>query len=378
MKNYKTIISLMSGTSIDSIDACLFKLNTKDLSFEIIDSYSLDYPKEIKEKILELCNNKGNISDLCSMNFIIGELFAKAVNNLLEKVNYSPNQIDFISSHGQTIYHKPNEVELGGIKTKSTLQIGDISVISYKTKIMTIGDFRTKDIAANGQGAPLVPFFDKIYFSSKNNNNKCIQNIGGISNVTVISNKCNIFAFDNGVGNILIDYFVKKLFNKKYDENGIIASKGKINDKWLNELLSEPYYNLKPPKTTGREFFNNEYAEKIYLKAPENKYDIIATLTAMTAKGIIDSYNKFILDKTNIDEIILGGGGAYNKALIKYMQFYMPNVIIHTHEDYGIPNKLKEPIAFGYLGYFALEKKFNNVPECTGADCSVIMGKISY
>ena len=143
MKKYKTIISLMSGTSIDSIDACLFKLNTKDIvctksfkfnkwdfAFFIFsnDSYSLEYPKEIKEKILELCNNKGNISDLCTMNFIIGDLFAKAVNNLLEKVNYSPNQIDFVSSHGQTIYHKPKEVELGGIKTKSTLQIGDISV----------------------------------------------------------------------------------------------------------------------------------------------------------------------------------------------------------------------------------------------------------
>ena len=378
MKNIKTIISLMSGTSVDSIDACLFKLNTQDLSFEIIDYYSLEYPKEVRKKILLLCNNKGDISDVCFMNFIIGELFAKAVNNLLEKSNFKSEQIDFISSHGQTIYHIPKEKEIGGIKSKSTLQIGDISVISHKTKIMTIGDFRTKDIAANGQGAPLVPFFDKIYFGSKNNNNKCIQNIGGISNVTIISNQCDIFAFDNGVGNILIDYFMKKLFNKDFDENGEIASKGKIDEKWLNELLNEPYYNLPPPKTTGRELFNNEYAEKIYNNAPNNKYDIITTLTAMVAKGIIDSYNKFIINKTSIDEIILGGGGAYNKTLIKFMHNYMPNVIIKTHEDYGIPNKLKEPIAFGYLGYFTLEKKFNNVPECTGANVPVIMGKISY
>lgn len=375
MKNYKMIISLMSGTSVDSIDSCLLKI-FDDLSFEIIDSYSLDYPVEIKKKILALANNIGSIKDVCFMNFVIGELFAKTVNNLLKKTGIPPSEIDFVSSHGQTIYHIPFEQKISDVSTQSTLQIGDISVISHKTGIMTVGDFRTKDMAAGGQGAPLVPFVDKILFGL--DKNRLIQNIGGISNVTVISKNCDIFAFDNGPGNMLIDYFVRKLYDLPFDKDGEIASKGKIDENWLKKLLLEKYYSLNPPKTTGRELFNNEYAEKIYQSAPKKKEDIIATLTALTAKLITDSYINFILPKTNIDEVVIGGGGAYNKTLILYMKNYIPDLIIKTHEDFGIPNKLKEAVAFAYLGYFTLQKQPNNVPSCTGADTNVVMGKIAY
>ena len=366
---------MMSGTSLDSIDACLLKI-FDDLSFEIIESYSLEYPTETRKKLLQIANNNGNIQDVCFLNFVVGELFAKAANNLLKKSKKEAKDIDFISSHGQTIFHIPSELELGGIKTKSTLQIGDISVISYKTGITTVGDFRTKDIAAGGQGAPLVPFADKILFGT--DKNRLIQNIGGISNVTVLSKECDIFAFDNGAGNMLIDYFTQKFFNLPYDKNGEIASTGKIDDVWLNSLLEEPYYSITPPKTTGRELFNSNYAENILKNAPTKREDIIATITALTAKTITDSYKKFILPKTSIDEIVLGGGGAYNKTLISYMKHFMPELIIKTHEDFGIPNKLKEAIAFAYLGYYTINKQTNNVPSCTGALSDVIMGNISY
>ena len=370
MKNFKTIISMMSGTSIDSIDACLVKI-FDDLTFEVIDSCSLEYPQQIREKLFALANNQGDVKDVCYMNFVVGEIFAKCANILIEK----HGTVDFISSHGQTICHIPFDVEIGGIATKSTLQIGDISVISQKTGITTIGDFRTKDIAAGGQGAPLVPFADKILFGL--DKNRLIQNIGGISNVTVLSRDCDIFAFDNGVGNMLIDYFTNKLFGLPFDKDGEIAASGKIDEKWLNELLSEPYYSIKPPKTTGRELFNNEYAEKIFLSAPNKKEDIISTITALTARVIADSYKKFIFPKTSIDEVVLGGGGAYNKTLISYLQKYMPQLTIKTHADFGIPDKLKEAIAFAYLGYFTMENKPNNLPSCTGANTPVVMGKIS-
>ena len=375
MKNYKMIVSLMSGTSVDSIDACLLKI-FDDLSFEIIDSYSLDYPVEIKKKILSLANNIGNTKDVCFMNFVIGDLFAKSVNALLKKTGINHSNIDFISSHGQTLYHIPFEQKISDVSTTSTLQIGDISVISHKTGIMTVGDFRTKDMAAGGQGAPLVPFADKILFGL--DKNRLIQNIGGISNVTVLSKNCKIFAFDNGPGNMLIDYFMRKLYDLPFDKDGEVALKGKIDENWLKELLSEKYYSLIPPKTTGRELFNNEYAEKIYKSAPKKKEDIIATLTALTAKVITDSYINFVLPKTNIDEVVIGGGGAYNKTLLLNMKNYIPDLIIKTHEDFGIPNKLKEAVAFAYLGYFTLQKQPNNVPSCTGADTNVVMGKISY
>lgn len=371
MKNYKTVISMMSGTSIDAIDACMVKI-FDDLSFEIIDSYSLEYPLEVRNKLLMLANNNGSVKDVCFMNFIVGELFAQAANYLIKK----HGKVDFISSHGQTICHIPDVQELGSIKTRSTLQIGDISVISQKTGTMTIGDYRTKDIAAGGQGAPLVPFADKILFGA--DKNRLIQNIGGISNVTVLSKDCDIFAFDNAPGNMLIDYFVNKLFSLPFDKDGLIAAKGSVDFIWLNELLKEPYYSVVPPKTTGRELFNAEYAEKIFKTAPKNNYDVISTITNLTARVIAESYKNFIFPKTSVDEIILGGGGAFNKTLISYLQSYLPDIVIKTHADYGIPDKLKEAIAFAYLGYYTLNNKPNNVPSATGAKESVVMGKISY
>ncbi len=375
MKNYKIAISLMSGTSVDSIDSCLIKI-FDDLSFEVLDSYSLEYPSDVRNKILNLANNKGSVKDVCIMNFVIGELFAQTVNELIKKSKIKKEDIDFISSHGQTICHMPEYEEIGKVKTRSTLQIGDISVISHRTGILTIGDYRTKDMAANGQGAPLVPFADKILFPL--DKNRLIQNIGGISNVTVLSKECNIFAFDNGPGNMLIDYFMQKLFHRPFDNSGEEALKGNIDLNWLDKLLTEPYYNVPPPKTTGRELFNEKYAEKLYKSAPINKNDLIATITKLTSRVISDSYKKFVFPKTSIDEIVLGGGGSYNKAIIKYLKEDLPDIVIKTHEDYNIPNKLKECIAFAYLGYFTLNGEQNNLPECTGANQGVIMGKISY
>lgn len=374
-KEFKTAISMMSGTSLDGIDACLVNIY-QDSSFKIIDSHSIQYPVEVRERLLLAANNNASTQDICFLNFVVGELFAKCANELILKSGYDKSKIDFISSHGQTVFHIPKEIELAGIKTKSTLQIGDISVISEKTGILTVGDFRTKDMAAGGLGAPLVPFADEILFGK--DKNRAIQNIGGISNVTVLSKDIDTFAFDNGPGNMLIDYFVKKLFDLPFDKDGDIASKGNANLDWLSYLLKENYYSVVPPKTTGRELFNDRYAEKIFERAPENKYDVIATITNLTAKTIYDSYNNFVLPKVQIDEIVLGGGGAYNKTLIKYLNEYFGCVSIKTHEDFNIPNKLKEALAFAYLGYFTLNKKPNNVPSCTGAEKSVVMGKISY
>lgn len=373
--NYKTCIAMMSGTSLDGIDASLVNIYD-DLSFRILDSHSIDYPFEIREKLLATANNIASTKDVCFLNFVVGELFAKCANELVVKSGYDKSKIDFISSHGQTVFHIPKELEIGGIRAKSTLQIGDISVISERTGILTVGDFRTKDMAAGGLGAPLVPFADEILF--KKDKNRAIQNIGGISNVTVLSEDLDTFAFDNGPGNMLIDYFVKKLFDLPFDKNGDIAAQGHVDKDWLNYLLKEEYYSIIPPKTTGRELFNDLYAEKILKNAPKNKYDLIATITNLTAKTIYDSYKNFVLPKVQVEEIVLGGGGAYNKTLIKYLEQYFGNISIKTHEDFGIPNKLKEALAFAYLGYFTLNKKANNLPTCTGAKKAVVMGKISY
>jgi len=373
-KDNAICISMMSGTSLDGVDAALVSVS-KDLKVEIIGDFSLEYPFGIRAKLFELANNQGDVKDVCYLNFVVGEIFAKCANLLLEKYKFKKEDVDFISSHGQTIFHIPESVEFGGLKTKSTLQIGDISVISERTGIVTVGDFRTKDIAAGGFGAPLVPFADEILFGKSTS--RAIQNIGGISNVTVLSPSLDTFAFDNGPGNMLIDYAVQKYFNEPFDKNGEIALQGNVDEAWLNELLIEPYYKKIPPKTTGRELFNNEYIEKHLKSAPKSPYDIVATLTYLTAKVIFDSYNDFIFPKTSLEEVVIGGGGAYNLALIKYLnELFAGKVKILTHEDFNIPNKLKEAVAFALLGYFTLLGKPNNLKGCTGAQKSVVMGKI--
>lgn len=370
----KTIISLMSGTSCDSIDVGLCEV-FPDFSCKLIDGINYNYPPDIKKWIFKILLEGANLEEICKMNFIIGHCFAEAANLMIKKHNKKP---DFISSHGQTVYHYPKDTKIDNISEKSTLQIGEPSVIAQETGCITIANFRTADIAQGGNGAPLVCFADEMWFKNKKKN-FAIQNIGGISNVTVVSDKCETFGFDNGMGNIMIDYCPKKYFGKDYDYNGELAEKGNINEDFLSYLLKDKYYFKEPPKTTGREYFSVEYIENALEKAPENKYDIMATVTALSAKNIALSYERFIYNKTNIDEIILGGGGAYNLFLKRMIQNYVPkNILVKTHEDYDISNNFKEVMAFALLGYCTYYRIPNNLPSCTGAKKRVIMGQISY
>lgn len=369
------IVSLMSGTSCDSIDVGLCEV-FPDFSCKLIDGLNYSYPPEIKSRIFNILLKGADLAEICKMNFIIGHCFSQAANEIIKK---NPKiKIDLISSHGQTIYHYPFNTKFANISEASTLQIGEPSVIAQNTGYITIANFRTADIAQGGQGAPLVCFADKKWFGKKGKN-FLVQNIGGIANVTVISDKCEIFGFDNGLGNIMIDYCAKKYFGEDYDKNGEFAQKGNIDNEFLEFLLQDDYYNLPPPKTTGREYFSEKYMENKLIKAPKDKYDIMATVTALTAKNIALSYEKFIYNKTNIDEIILGGGGAYNLTLKKMIKNYLPkNILLKTHEDYGISNNFKEVMAFALLGYCTYYKIPNNVPSCTGAKKEVIMGQICY
>lgn len=371
-----TAIGMMSGTSLDGIDAALLNIDD-EFNFKVINTHSLDYPQEVRTKLLNIANNLGSTEDICFMDFVTGKLFAQCANELVKKSGLKNSDVDYIASHGQTVFHIPAERQIANIKTASTLQIGNISVISELTGITTVGDFRSKDIAQGGQGAPLVPFADELIF--KKDVKRAIQNIGGIGNVTVLSKDCETFAFDTGAGNMLIDACMKKLFDKPFDKNGETAAKGKIDEKWLAMLLKEPYYSIKPPKSTGRELFNEQYISDILKSAPQNKYDTIATITALTAKTIADAYKNFVYPKTDIEEIVVGGGGAYNKTLLEFLQNYAgQNIKIKTHKDFSIDDKFKEAIAFAMLGLCTINKKTNNLPYCTGALKSVIMGVVSY
>lgn len=371
----KLVVGLMSGTSVDGIDASLVEIKP-DLSVKVISSLVYDFPDNIKSSIHKLFGKEGTIEDLCWMNFVLGEYFALAVFDVIGLAGMKPEQIDLIGSHGQTIYHMPQETQINLLSRKSTLQIGEPSIIAERTGITTIADFRPRDIAAGGQGAPLVCFADEIIFKS-DKTSRAIQNIGGMANVTVLDPNVPTFAFDTGPGNVLIDYFMKKIFFRDYDKDGIIAEQGKVDENWLELLMQEPYLSQKPPKTTGRELFSKEYAEKIFIHAPKNPYDVIATVTAFTAKSIYKAYQDFVLPVVNVQEIVLGGGGANNPQIVKYLQEYFgQDINILTHENFGISNKFKEAIAFALLAYTTYYNIPNNVPTCSGAKFNRVLGKI--
>lgn len=368
----KRIIGLMSGTSCDSIDAGLCVVRP-DLSCELIAGINYKYPTHIREKIFQMFRGESSIKDICQMNFAIGECFANAANVLISE----HGKPDLISSHGQTVFHSPKEEKLDNVSLKSTLQIGESSVISEKTNCMVVSNFREADIAAGGEGAPLVCFADEKWFKPLKKN-ILVQNIGGISNVTVVSREHETFGFDMGLGNIMIDYCMNKFFNMPYDEDGKVAHEGTVCDDWLNLLLQDDYYLKEPPKTTGREYFSNQYIENALRYAPKDPKDIVATATALTARTIVDAYNRFIFPQMNIDEVVVGGGGAYNPELMKLIRKFLPSEIaLKTHEDYKISNNFKEVMAFALLGYCKYYGIPSNLPSCTGAKKRVVLGKIS-
>ncbi len=296
---------------------------------------------------------------------------------------YSPPLVGGVRGGGELLHKFKGETwDLPPIR--STLQIGEPSVIAQETGVTTVADFRPRDMAAGGQGAPLVPYVDFILFRDKEKG-RALQNIGGIANVTVLPKDCSIndvIAFDTGPGNMIMDRITELVTNNThhFDEGGKLAAKGSVNEKLLASLLAHPYLSKPPPKTTGREEFGKSFAEKLYKDAKHSgikDLDILATVTAFTARSIADSYKHWILPKHPLSEIILSGGGSHNDTLIKFLRQYLePTIQIHSINKFGISPNTKEALAFAILANETISYNPNNIPSATGAREAVIMGKI--
>ena len=380
----KLVIGLMSGTSLDGVDAVLVEIlgNSVKTKINQIGFITYPFPKGLKKKVLKNSSiNSGNVTDICKLNFLIAHVYADAVKALCKKCKIDISKIDLIGSHGQTIHHLPQKRNFYGYKFGSTLQIGDPAVLAKLTGITTVGDFRTGDIALGGEGAPLVPYFDYIMFHS-NEVNRALLNIGGISNITVLDKKSDassVIAFDTGPGNMMIDIIAKKYFNVDYDKNGGIAYSGKIN----NELLSaikrhDKYVEKKIPKSTGREYYGTEFISPIIRKFNKiPKSDLLSTFTDFTAYGVFRNYEKFIMKETKIEELFVSGGGARNKFLVNSLKKYFgKNVKVQNVKKLGISSDAKEAICFAVLANETIEKIPSNIPRVTGASKSTILGKI--
>ncbi len=385
-KKEKLVVGLMSGTSVDSIDAVLVSItgNGTSTRFKQIAFHTHRYPKGYQKFVLKnSLPRSGSVDIISTLNILSAQYFTDAVKALAKKARIPLGKIDLIGSHGQTVHHLPEYQNLFRKKIRSTLQIGDPSTIAKLTGIVTVGDFRTGDMALGGQGAPLVPYFDYLTFRSTNCN-RALLNIGGISNITLLKKNCSVTdvnAFDTGPGNMVIDGLMNKMYNKPFDYQGNIASQGKILSGLLGALLDHPYFLRSLPKSTGREMFGSLFIEKILKKKSNHlRYeDIIATATEFTALTIYDQFNRYLrkqLKNNVLDELIVSGGGSKNKTMMRALQRYFSPTQIVTSDSLGVSSNAKEALCFAILANETISGKSSNIPNVTGAKQRTVLGKI--
>ncbi len=375
----------MSGTSADGIDAVLarFTRTPKGLAAHLVQHTHTTFPAGLRQRILNTCLH-GSVAEICELNFVLGHAFARAALRVMANSGLARNQIMAIGSHGQTVHHLPNN------HPPSTLQIGEPAVIAEATGLPVVADFRVRDMAAGGQGAPLVPYADWALLTDRTRP-RIIQNIGGIGNLTMLppaARLADVLAFDTGPGNMVIDAVVSAVTGgrEKFDRNGRLAAQGKVSRELLLKFLQHPYLRRRPPKTTGREEFGEKFTNAFLAAARARKLgpeDAVATAAMFTAKTIAQAYHRHAFPRLRalgVDlgrlEVIVGGGGAKNAALMRMLGEELPGARLLTHEDVGMPNEAKEALAFALLAFETLSGRPANVPGATGARHSAVLGKI--
>lgn len=335
------VLGLMSGTSADGVSAAVIETEP----FRVLEYRTVAYPRAVRGRILAL--RDATARELCEANFLLGELFARAALRMRTK-------FDLVGSHGQTVYHVPG---------RSTLQIGEPSVIAERTGRTVVADFRPRDIAAGGQGAPLVPFFDRAVFGGKRG--RALLNLGGIANVTFVDGGR---AFDTGPGNCLIDEAVRRLGKGDFDRGGRIAASGRVDVALLERWLAHPYFRRKPPKSTGRELFSWEFV------GVRPTPDVVATLTVLTGRTVAEAIRRH--GPKDLQEVIVSGGGVYNRTLMRHLEWMLWPVVPRPSSVYGLHPLAKEPAAFALLAAETLRGRPGNVPSATGARRAAVLGKI--
>jgi anhydro-N-acetylmuramic acid kinase len=374
------IIGLMSGTAADGIDAVLCQIDgaPPQLHARILAALTVAHPPALRRRILDACA-PGRVDALCALNFELGEAFAAAALEVLRHAKLTPADVDLIASHGQTVWH---EVLPEG-SVGSTLQIAEAAVIAERTGITTVANFRVRDVAAGGQGAPLVSYLDWLLLRHPSHW-RAVQNIGGIGNVTFLPPLADatskLLAFDTGPGNGLIDAAVSVVTDgiQTYDAGGALAAQGSVDIKWLNALLAHEYYARTPPKTTGRELFSVDMARQLVAHGRARRLsdaDIIATITAIPAHSIADAYRRFAPQP--IGETLIAGGGRHNTTLLDMLRALLAPTPVLTHEDIGISSDFKEGLLFAVLGYETWHNRIGTLPEQTGARHASILGHIT-
>ncbi|VEU82820.1 anhydro-N-acetylmuramic acid kinase AnmK [Acholeplasma hippikon] len=380
MLKRKIAAGIMSGTSLDGIDVAFAEIKGfgKHTKINQIAGKTFPYPDDLLVKIKKATLNQMNVSEVSDLNFSLARVYADCVLKLAKEVNIDTKNLYFVASHGQTVYHQ-------GAKDEnflpSTLQLGSGPVMAQLLQTTVITDFRAADMAQGGQGAPLVPFVDFLLYGSKKTS-RILQNIGGISNITVLPNGMkeeDTYAFDTGPGNMMINYAMEVLFQKSYDDHGKVAKSGKLIKALFEEIITHPYLGKMPPKSCGREQFGVDYTQKILDKyEEEKKEDIVHTLTKASAFTMIDAIKRFVLNRFQIDQLIVAGGGIHNDFIMDELRNNLDGIEVLTTTELKLDSDFKEALAFIILGNQAIKHKPATLKSTTGAKKSVITGSISF
>ena len=382
------VLGLMSGTSADGIDVALARISgaPPNLRAKLLGHTGLPFPARVRNEILRVAEGgKVTPGELSQLNFRLGKIFAQAVQTACRRFRVPAPRIGLIGSHGQTVFHQGRPIAFLGNVTASTLQIGEPAVIAARTGITTVGDFRPADLALGGQGAPLVPYVDYLLYRHAQLGRVSL-NLGGIGNITVLpagAKSAQVFAFDTGPGNMLIDALVRHFSHgrQRYDEDARLALAGRSTPALLDEMMRDPYLRLPPPKSTGREYYGHAYVRKLLAAARRRRArpaDLIRAATIFTALSVVDALNRFVQSKTKVHQLIVSGGGAHNPLILAQLAAALPDIEVLPSSRLGVPEDAKEAFAFALLAYEAFHRRPANLPSATGARGPAILGKICY
>jgi anhydro-N-acetylmuramic acid kinase len=372
----------MSGTSLDGIDVAIIDITGSGFKSKInvLTSHSVPYPRKVREALLSVSNVSTQTGDIARLNFLLGELYVEALEETVERAEIPLDSIKLIGCHGQTIFHEGQGAQYLGKKVASTFQIGESSVISERTGIDVISNFRERDMAAGGKGAPLVPYLDYLLLRHRGRGRVAV-NIGGIANLTAIppnTSTDRVIAFDSGPGNMVVDQLVSRITSGRqlFDRDGAMAASGQPDPKLLAKLLRDKYFRAKPPKTAGREQYGADFVTKL-LDTELSSEDLIATATALTAESIATGIRNFVMTEMRVDEVFVSGGGTHNATLMRMLRKAMDPIPVMLTTEMGLDVDAKEAIAFAVMAYETAHSRPSNVPMATGAKKSVVLGKMT-
>ena len=382
------VLGLMSGTSADAIDVALARISGAPprLNAKLLNHTSINFPPQLRKEILRVAEQQPiSAGDLSQLNCRLGETLAEAALTACRRFRITPKKIALIGSHGQTIFHQGRPIPYLGRPTASTLQIGEPAIVAARTGITTVADFRPADIAQGGQGAPLVPYADYLLYRHPKRGRVSL-NLGGIANITVLpaaAKPSQIFAFDTGPANMLIDALVSHFTHgrQRYDKNAAIAQTGRSIPALIDELIRDPYLKQAPPKSTGREYYGRAYVKNLLSlgrRCKAKPADLIRAATIFTALSIVDALHRFVIPLHEIHQLIVSGGGARNPLILAQIAAALPQIDMLPSAELGVPTDAKEAFAFALMAYETFHQRPANLPSATGAHGPAILGKISY